>query len=293
MESIQVTSDIARHKKRARAIQQRFKELGVEIKLGHALEAQALALGFANWATLSGTSEKEPVKSSEETSSATEILRSRTRQIFKEKFKTSPLHEILKGVREAADEELLRTKRPISPVVSQLGLNTDFNSYWIDSANDELKRTLGPVFREIAFHELAEILHSYLPSMPDQALLRAYRFLFVNGRNQNALYFLENAKAFLGLIGYCQAPQKCDLDAMLHQYEREFPGLARKITFEIYSSSYNLTQNRLEPGEEVDGLRYDDLQTLFMLKTIFECDYDRFNTIVLPIIHELIKQVLD
>lgn len=48
MESIQITSDIARHEKRARARQQRFKELGVEIKLSHALEAQALALGFAN-----------------------------------------------------------------------------------------------------------------------------------------------------------------------------------------------------------------------------------------------------
>jgi hypothetical protein len=292
MESIQITSDIARHKKRARAIQQRFKELGVEIKLGHALEALALALGFANWATLSGTSEKEPVKSSDESNSAAEILRSRTRQIFKEKFKTSQLHEILNSVREAADEELLKTERPISPVVSQLGLNTDFNSYWIDGANDELKRTLGPVFREIVFHELAEMLHRSLPSMPDQALLRAYRFLSVNGRNQNALHFLENAKAFLGLIGYYRGPQKCDLDAMIHQYEREFPGLARKITFEIYSSAYNLTQNRLEPGEEIDGLRYDDIRTLFMLKTIFECDYDRFNSIVLPIIHLLIKEFL-
>lgn len=74
MESINPVQDAARLRTRAKAIKTRLGELGVEMKLGQAYEVQAIAMGYANWATLVAMQERGEVSAGIAGQATTEML---------------------------------------------------------------------------------------------------------------------------------------------------------------------------------------------------------------------------
>lgn len=70
MEVASSVQNAPRLKKRAKAIKNRLGELGVDLKLGHAYEAQAIAMGYPDWATMAVQDSRSiPVCSSSDASS--------------------------------------------------------------------------------------------------------------------------------------------------------------------------------------------------------------------------------
>jgi hypothetical protein len=229
MDKMNNVSEPAHLKKRARSIQSRFKEFGIDIKLGHALEAQAIAMGYPNWATLTGMVVRDTTQQIDVGNIVVEAVQARTRELYLDNAKDTSIEDILAYTRHIAYEEMGKIQQPFSLIVPAFGYTESPDVFAPDTLADELRNVLQKYCSRVGVTTLAELIVQSLPENAEYAVARVYNHLVKANLHNAALGPLQKARLLTEQLAEAGAPGSPEFTRIAIVYGREMPSQVRKF----------------------------------------------------------------
>jgi hypothetical protein len=294
METKHNMGDVTLIKKRARAIQTRFKELGVEIKLGHALEAQAVAQGYPNWATLSGMEATAPTSPTTTVAPALSFydeVRNVARRMYEEKSKVKPCKHSGKLKTESPDLVFGLIVNEVNFMISKIADPFEvLDPYYVlkrnrNSANShELARQFSSVLHSYAEHianvAISEIITDNLPSNISNLIADVRRGLLKQCGKTIPEFYAEQAKEVIDqmeVVLNSMRDSSRHIDSTYLRLASELPEKLRRFVTSLITEMDHRRKPRLVDADWFDEVDYS---TIVLVSALERFDKEAFNKIV-------------
>lgn len=254
MEIPSSVQDVPRLKKRAKAIKTRLNELGVDIKLGHAYEAQAIAMGYADWATMSAHGNRAaPMCSSSDvaspdTAQISHIVESNLAGLMAYEGPVRLGEAISKLAREIYTQIPTLVSAKVSPALINKDHMADFEAAMKESAELIISETIKT--------EAVRIVERFLPLAFSPVTLAC---------SISAYRYDESSQSWK------------NLDTTLGELLKEAGASDHDEAYLLIRNHHSYLKNRVE--ELTDEMR-DDMLTMRRLMLIRWCRYENFKVIV-------------
>lgn len=220
-----------RLKSRAKAIKDHLSKLGVEIKLGQAYEAMAIASGYNDWATMSAMTERQGDKSPvvDATEDQINVFRDAAERIVDACGLSNLDGKVEERRSDAYRDELDKlTHGPVHPI--ELRLSPIVEKYQnsnsvLSSVNERIRR----FYQDALCAEVAEICENRMRSTIDRSLDFALFHLNDVGRTEHVDLMIRLAALEREVKEATDSYQFPAIAKAAVRFEREYPSDARSL----------------------------------------------------------------